>query len=257
MEVLVVGAGTMGRWVAECVLDAGGDVAFADRDAAVADRAAEALDGRTVPVDGAETFDAVCLAVPMSVVEDAIAEHAARADRAVLDVSGVMTGPVEAMERAAPDLERASVHPLFAPTNEPGNVAWVAAEPGPLVGQLRDAVSARGNHVFETTPAEHDRAMETVQARAHAAVLAYALAAEEVPPEFHTPLSGPLEELVDQITGKTPRVYREIQSTFPGAVDVAEAAHRLADADDATFDDLYREASEHRTAGQEGSEGEP
>jgi prephenate dehydrogenase len=38
-------------------------------------------------------------------------------------------------------------------------------------------------------------------------------------------------------------VYREIQTTFDGAERVADAATRLAAADDETFDALYREAS--------------
>jgi prephenate dehydrogenase len=86
--------------------------------------------------------------------------------------------------------------------------------------------------------------MSTVQARAHAAVFAYALAREDVREEFHTPLSGPLSELVDQVTENTPRVYAEIQSSFPGADAVAEAARRVAEAaeDPEAFADLYAEA---------------
>jgi prephenate dehydrogenase len=87
--------------------------------------------------------------------------------------------------------------------------------------------------------------METVQAGAHAAVLAYALAAREVRPEFHTPVSTALAEAAEAVTGGTPRVYREIQATFDGADRVAEAAARVAAAagDDGAFDDLYRAAS--------------
>lgn len=243
MQTLVVGAGTMGRWFGEC-LAADHDVAFADTDLEVAADAADAVGGRTALLDGEEQFDVVCLAVPISVVESAIDRNASRAERAVLDVSGVMEGPVEAMRAAAPDCELASLHPLFAPANEPGNVAWVAEEDGPAVRAIREAIAARGNHVFDTTAAEHDRAMSTVQARAHAAVFAYALAREDVREEFHTPLSGPLADLVDQMTENTPRVYAEIQSSFPGAEAVAEAARRVADvADDPeAFAELYAEA---------------
>jgi prephenate dehydrogenase len=243
MNTLVVGAGTMGRWFGEC-LAADHDVAFADTDVGVAADAADAVGGRTALLDGEERFDVVCLAVPISAVESAIERNAPRADRAVLDVSGVMRGPVEAMRAAAPDCERASLHPLFAPSNEPGNVAWVSEEDGPTLTAVREAIAARGNHVFDTTPEEHDRAMSTVHARAHAAVFAYALAREEVREEFHTPLSGPLSDLVDQVTENTPRVYAEIQSSFPGADAVAEAARRVAEAaeDPAAFADLYAEA---------------
>lgn len=241
MDVLVVGAGTMGRWFARAV-DAA--VAFADADPAVAERAAAAVGGRAVPLDGDERFDAVCVAVPISAVADAVAAQAPRAERALLDVTGVMDPAVAAMREHAPDRERVSFHPLFAPENAPGNVAVVADAPGPATDAVRGALTERGNHLFETTPAEHDRAMETVQARAHAAVLAFGLAAEEVPEQFHTPVSGPLCELVEQVTGATPGVYAEIQAAFDGAEDVAEAARRIADADREAFEALYREAAE-------------
>ncbi|MFB6154321.1 MAG: prephenate dehydrogenase/arogenate dehydrogenase family protein [Haloferacaceae archaeon] len=246
MELLVVGAGSMGRWVAETV-DA--DVAFADADPETAARAAAALDARAVSTDTDESFDAVCLSVPISAVEGAVEAYAPRAERAMFDVTGVMGRPVEAMRAHLPDRERLSLHPLFAPENAPGNVAAVADAPGPVTGAVGEDLSAAGNVVFDTTATEHDEAMETVQASAHAAVLAYALAAAEVRPEFSTPVSEALGDLVDTVTSGTPRVYREIQESFDGAGRVAEAAARVADAEGTTFDRLYREAgpgSQHR-----------
>ncbi|MFB6160084.1 MAG: 3-hydroxyacyl-CoA dehydrogenase NAD-binding domain-containing protein [Haloferacaceae archaeon] len=246
MDLLVVGAGAMGRWVADVAAADGATVAFADADPAVAEAAATERGARTVAVDGNERFDAVCLAVPMSVAADAVAAQAPRADRALLDVVGVMEPVVAAMRDSAPDRERLSLHPLFAPANEPGNVAAVHDAAGPVTDRLRAAVEAAGNHVFDTTPAEHDAAMGTVQAGAHAAVLAYGLAAEEVREEFTTPVSRRLDDLVATVTGGTPRVYREIQETFDGAERVAEAARRVADADGEAFEELYREAGEGR-----------
>jgi prephenate dehydrogenase len=246
MDVLVVGSGTMGRWFGAC-LAPDHHIAFADTDPDAAADAGNELGpaADTAPLDGDDRYDVVCLAVPISAVTAAIADHAPRAERAVLDVSGVMEAPVRAMREAAPDVERASLHPLFAPSNEPGNVALVVEDGGPAVKAVHEAVAARDNHVFETTAEEHDRAMSTVQARAHAAVLAYALAREDVREEFHTPLSGPLTELVEQVTDNRPRVYAEIQESFPGADAVAEAARHVAEAaeDPEAFADLYAEVS--------------
>ncbi|MFB6122067.1 MAG: prephenate dehydrogenase/arogenate dehydrogenase family protein [Haloferacaceae archaeon] len=242
MDLLVVGAGEMGRWVARTV-DA--DVALADADPAVAEAAAAELDARSVPTDTDETFDAVCLAVPISAIADAVATHASRADRAMFDVSGVMGPPLRAMREHLPDRERVSVHPLFAAANAPGNVAVVADAPGPVTDAVRADFEAAGNDSFETTAAEHDEAMETVQAGAHTAILAYALAAEDVRDEFATPVSARLDDLVRTVTDGTPRVYREIQETFAGADRVADAANRLADAEGDAFDDLYRAAGAH------------
>lgn len=250
MQLLVVGAGEMGRWFART---AGADaVAFADRERSIAEAAAAELDAdavaagpassRAVALDGDERFDVVCVAVPMSAVPGTVAEHADRATEAVVDVSGEMRDSVAALRAHADGRERASFHPLFSAANAPGNVPVVVDRSGPIVADIRASIAAAGNAVFETTPDEHDRAMETVQTRAHAAVLAYALAAEDVDPRFHTKLSEPLEELVDQLAGNDPAVYAEIQERFPGAEDVAEGARALADADAEAFRELYEDA---------------
>lgn len=241
MDVLVVGAGDMGRWFGRSV---GEPVAYADTDADAAEAAAAAAEGRAVPTDTDERFDVVCIAVPMRVTVDAIAAHAARATEAVVDLSGVMAGPVEAMAEHAPDRERASLHPLFGPENAPGRIATVVDAGGPTVDRIRGTLADAGNDLFETTPAEHDRAMETIQTRTHAALLAFALAAEPVPEPFGTPIYDRLEAVAGDFLGGTPRVYADIQTTFEGAEDVAEAARRVAEADTEAFEDLYRSARE-------------
>lgn len=243
MQLLVVGAGEMGRWFAG---QSGADaIAFADRDAGTARAAAAAFDdARAIPLDSEETFDTVCLAVPMSAVPTAIEEHAEKATEAVVDVSGEMRDSVAALEAHAEGLEGASFHPLFSASNAPGNVPVVTVREGPTIDRLRSALEAAGNEVFETTVSTHDRAMETVQAKTHTAVLAYALASEEVDPRFHTTLSAPLSELASTLTGNTPEVYAEIQSRFDGGASVADAAAKIAAADPETFAELYEEAGE-------------
>jgi len=245
MKLLVVGAGEMGRWVGEVALAAlDADLAFADADPAVAEDAAGEVGGRAVALDADERFDAVCVAVPMSAAESAIESHAERAERALVDVTGRMAEPVAAMRAAAPDRERASLHPLFAAANAPGNVAAVRDEPGPVTDRLLDALRARGNRVVETTPDEHDEAMETVQARTHAAALAVSLAADDVPEGLTTPVFEDLRAVAAQVTGNDPDVYAEIQAAFGGSDRVAEAAERIADANRDEFRALYREAGQ-------------
>lgn len=244
MNLLVVGAGEMGRWFATALADSGPDdidIAFADADAEVARAAAAELNAQVVDVASAEPVDLVAVAVPMSGATSVIDELAPLGE-AVVDVTGTMRGPVRAMREVAPSAERMSLHPLFAPANEPGNVAVVTDADGPLVGAVREALSARGNDLFETEAAAHDEAMESVQASAHAAVLAYALAVDEVPEHFHTPISADLADLVDQVTDGVPRVYADIQATFDGAEEVAEAAREIAEADRETFESLYEDA---------------
>jgi len=246
MKLLVVGAGEMGRWLAESLathLDESPDVAFADTDPDAAARAVEAVGGRTVPPASEERFDLVCLAVPIPAVESAIEMYADRADRAMIDVSGVMGRPVAAMAASTPTVERLSLHPLFAAANAPGSIAAVVDAPGPVADRVRAALEAAGNEVFETTPAKHDRAMETVQTKAHAAILAFGLAADDVPEGFQTPISDGLFDLLAEMTGNDPSVYSDIQATFDGSDEIADAARRLAAADAEEFERLYRAAN--------------
>jgi prephenate dehydrogenase len=261
MKLLVVGAGEMGRWFGEVVASGAGeivasgakevgaaeetDVAFADTDPGVAEAAAAEIGGRAVSLSTDEQFDAVCVAVPVSAAGAVIEDHASKAERALVDVTGQMAAPVAAMRSAAPDRERVSLHPLFASANAPGNVAVVADQSGRVTDRILDALAGAGNDLVETTADEHDEAMETVQARTHAAVLAFALAADDVPEGLTTPIFEELSGVAEQVTGNTPEVYAEIQATFDGAEQVAEAAALLADADESEFAELYREASEN------------
>jgi prephenate dehydrogenase len=244
MKLLVVGAGEMGRWFGEVTLREleDPDLAFADADPAVAEAAADEVGARPVSLSTDERFDAVVVAVPISAAAEAIESHAEKAERALLDVTGEMAESVTAMAAVAPDRERVSLHPLFAASNAPGNVAVVTDESGPVTDRLLDALRAAGNDLVATTPEEHDDAMATVQSGAHAAVLAFALAASDVPEGLTTPVFEDLRTVAEQVAGNEPRVYAEIQATFDGADEVAEAASRLADADSETVAELYREA---------------
>ncbi len=247
MNLLVVGAGEMGRWLADTV-DA--EVAFTDADPSVAADAAAAREARRVAPGTDERFDAVCLAVPMSAIPAAAETYGPIAERAIFDISGIMADPLRAMAEHAPDCERASLHPLFAPPRVPGNVAVVTESDGPTLSAIRDDLTAAGNTVFETTPDEHDQAMEAVQAGAHTAVLAYALVAEDIRPEFATPVSTQLQAVSATVTEGSPEVYAEIQSTFDGADAIVAAAREIAEADDEQFAELYRQAK--RNVGADG-----
>lgn len=247
MEVLVVGAGEMGRWFGELV-ESKDDftVTFLDADVQTARTAASEIDADVAEVGTERPVDIVVVAVPIPATQEAIETYAPLASRAVVDVTGTMNEPLETMERVVPDVERSSFHPLFAPANEPGNVPVVIDSGGPVTETLCAVLSERGNYVFETTPEEHDTAMETVQSRAHTAVLAYALAADDVSSEFQTPVSETLSDLAEQVASGEPRVYADIQTVFDGADDVANAAREIADADRQTFEQLYSSLQRER-----------
>jgi prephenate dehydrogenase len=248
MQLLVVGAGEMGRWLADTLAPRVDGVAFADRDAATAEAAAReqtGVESRAVALETGESFDVVALAVPIPAIGAAVRSHAPNATGALVDVTGAMEPALEAMERHAVS-EYASFHPLFAPPRAPGRVAYVPGDPGGTVGRVRSAMADAGNEVFETTAEKHDAAMESVQSKAHAAVLAYALAAEPVDERFHTPVSASLAELVATVTEGDARVYADVQETFAGSEAVADAARAVADAvgDEAAFRELFETARE-------------
>lgn len=267
MELLVIGAGEMGRWFADTLAARGvaARVAFADADPAVAEAAATALDAPAeavaVALDADRHFDAVCVAVPLPAAGAVVEEHAAKANEAIVDVTGAMEPPLSAMARVAPDRERLSLHPLFSAANAPGNVAVSRGAPGPTTERIERALDEAGNDLVVVGPEEHDDAMRTVQGRAHAAVLAFALAAAdaEIPEGLSTPIHEALADLVAQVTGGTPRVYADIQSAFGGADDVAAAAARVADADREAFEELYATAgaAATRTGGEDDHDVEP
>lgn len=245
METLVVGAGAVGRWFAACSPD---DVAFADVDQAVAKAAADEAHrttgrvGRAVPLDTEESFGVVCIAVPLPEVTAAIRRHAPRAQTAVIDLTGQMVEPLQAMASVAPARERASFHPLFAPEHAPGRIALSRSAPGPATDRVRRWLTESGNEIVEVDPSSHDEAMQTIQGRVHAAILAFGLAADPVPADLGTPVYDQLVELVERVTDGDPRVYADIQSTFGGAAQVADAARQIAEADAEEFESLYREA---------------
>ncbi len=241
MDALIVGAGAMGRWFAHR-LD--WPVAFADVDRSAAEEAAAAVGdrGRAVSLDNENRFGLVVVAVPMCAATAAIHEHASRVDTAVIDLTGSMTEPLEAMAAAAPEAERASFHPLFAPEHAPGRVAISVGDAGSTVDRIRDRLEAAGNTLVEIDPAVHDEAMVTIQGRAHAAVLAFGLAAEEVPPELATPVFEQLQAVRERVTDGTPGVYADIQEMFDGARDIEAAARRVADAEATDFEGLYDDA---------------
>jgi prephenate dehydrogenase len=256
METLVVGAGAMGRWFGTVLQENGPEsphISFCDSDRATADETAEAVGGEAVTAETAGQAELVCIAVPIPAATDAIEQYAAHAERAIVDLTGTMEQPLAAMQSAAPACERASLHPLFAPENEPGNIPTVVDEGGPTVDTVLTALRERGNDVFETTASRHDELMETVQARTHTAVLAFALAGETVPEQYQTPISSGLADLADQMIDGEARVYADIQRAFDGAEDIADAAAEIADADRDAFEQLYEQARAARTAGDDES----
>ena len=240
MDALIVGSGAVGRWVGTR-LD--GPVAFADVDRHTAETAAAEVAGASVAaLDGAETFDVVAVAVPMRVASQVIRAQSSRAERALVDFTGSMTEPLSVMADSAPELERVSFHPLFAPEHAPGRIAKSVGKAGPLGDEITRSFVEAGNTIVPVEPAVHDDAMGTIQGRVHAAILAFGLAADPVPEDLGTPVYEELQALRDRVTAGEPGVYADIQETFDGIEALQDAIDQLAAADRAEFEALYEDA---------------
>ncbi len=206
MDVLIVGAGSMGTWFGSAI---DGRVAFADVDADAASRAADAVGvGR-----GSSRWDGVRCRLSRGAdgsrcrrgrraraASEAGARRCIRRDGAAL----------EAMAEHAPDRERLSLHPLLRPNARPDR------SPSSAIGRgRRPTPSARRSPTVETTCSRRRRPNTTRRwrrfRRRHAAVLSFALAAESVPDGFETPVYEQLRALAQQVTAGTPRVYADIQ----------------------------------------------
>jgi prephenate dehydrogenase len=74
MRLLVVGAGAMGQWFAESVATSDDAVAFVDTNPATAESAADAVGGRALTPPVEESFDLVCVSVPMPAAAAGVAE---------------------------------------------------------------------------------------------------------------------------------------------------------------------------------------
>jgi prephenate dehydrogenase len=235
MELLIVGAGVMGQWLGRTLAPVA-SITYLDRDLETAEAAA-AASGSTAAATG-QAADVVAIAVPISAAEDAIETYAPFARAAIFDITGHMHAPVAAMRRSADGLERMSLHPLFAPRAAPGRIATVIDGDGPHTGTIREQLKDSGNEIVETDPETHDRAMRTVQGAAHAAIFAYGLSAESVPPGLHTPVSESLEQLLERVTEGDPAVYKEIQESFDGTELLAAVTQQMA-TDPALIETLY------------------
>lgn len=238
MRTLIVGAGTMGAWFGELIGE-WASVAYTDLDSDRAHRTADSQNVEAVRLDNVTENDIITFAVPLHATVSAIEDFGHLASRAIIDLSGSMAEPLQAMRSLDTDCELLCLHPLFAPENAPGNVPMVTENSGPIEDRITELLQDHGNTPFQTTAAEHDAAMQVVQAQVHLVILAYADAAKPVSSKFHTPISRQLTALTRSVLDGDSRVYADIQAQFAGAEDIATSASYLASANTDQFKETY------------------
>jgi prephenate dehydrogenase len=252
METLVVGgAGAMGGWFVEFFSDQRWLVDVSDPDADV-----------NVPLERADEYDAVVVAVPIESTPEVIERVASHMDDGLLmDVTSVKQEPVEAMRAAPEDVELLGTHPMFGPSvrSMRGQTVIVVRErSGPLaervVGSFRDA----GANVQEVAPREHDEMMSVVQGLTHYSLISIGGALERLDFDvgesrrFMSPVYEIILDFVGRVLNQNPELYAEIQTNQPveevhdALIDSAEALRgAVRDGDAGGFVDEMLDAARH------------
>ena len=253
--VVAGGAGAVGGLLVDLLRGAGADVLVVDVAAPAVDalpyvrRDICAMNARLVAE--IERADIVVLAVPEHVALRSLPKlaRALRPGTLVVDTLSVKTRIVAALDAHAPRLQAVSLNPMFAPALgfDGRAVAAVVVRDGPRARALLDAIGRRGGRVVEVGADDHDRVAAVTQALAHAAVLAFGLALDELgvavedldavaPPPHLTLLA-----VLARISSGRPDTYWDVQAGNPHARRARTAlASGLA---------MLAEAVDHGTAG--------
>lgn len=252
MDILVVGgAGAMGGWFVDFFDERGHSVGVSDPDA----------DG-SVPLERADGFDAVVVAVPIDVTVDVIEEVVDRMTSGLLmDVTSVKREPVDAMREAAEDVEVLGTHPMFGPSvrSMRGQTVIVVEErPGPLAEEVVDEFEDAGANVQRASPEEHDEMMAVVQGLTHFSYVSIGRALQRLEFDvgdsrrFMSPVYSIMLDFVGRILDQNPHLYADIQMHQPveevhdALVESAESlSEEVREGDHDGFVEQMREAARH------------
>ena len=216
----------------------------------------------TVPLEDADAYDVVVVAVPIEVTPDVIEEVASHmSDGLLMDVTSVKEEPIEAMRAAPEDVEILGTHPMFGPTvrSMRGQTVIVVRERvGELTERVVETFYEAGANVQETTAREHDEMMSVVQGLTHYSLVSIGGALErldfdvEDSRRFMSPVYEIVLDFVGRVLNQNPELYADIQMNQPvGDVHDAliETAEELADAvergDNGAFEDVMLDAASH------------
>ncbi|MEM7433904.1 MAG: bifunctional chorismate mutase/prephenate dehydrogenase [Myxococcota bacterium] len=242
---IVGGAGGMGQSLATLFSDLGHEVLIAD------------LATELTPVAAAKSADVVVISVPIrdtrTVIEQ-VGPHL-RPDALLMDVTSIKSDPMDAMLNAT-EASVHGTHPMFGPgvnTYQGQRVVLCPGRGDAWLGWIRTMFRARGLHITEATPEEHDAMMAIVQVLHHfkTQVLGVALSGLGVPLEETLRFTSPAYLLETYVTGRhfaqSPELYGPIEMLNPASEKVTKAfcdaaeslAATLAAGDQEAFDRVF------------------
>ena len=221
MKVAVIGAGEMGRWLADfskCL----GEVTVSDISAAKASKVASELRIASKPArEAIQRADIVLIAVPIPKTPGVLKSAAkiARKGALLADVASVKSDAVNAMRGIKAEIELVSMHPLFGPgasSLKNKDIVVVPVRPGKLYKELKRALAKKGARITEMDEDTHDRVMAIVQCMSHFVLLAYMHSMKSVSglkqaDRLRTPIFSNLMNLAKASMTGNPDLYGELQ----------------------------------------------
>ncbi|CAD7767991.1 Prephenate dehydrogenase [Candidatus Methanoperedenaceae archaeon GB50] len=235
MEILIIGGtGETGQWFARFFKDRGFGVTVWGKN-----RRLDVAERLGVPfADDLEKAisesDIVMISVPINVTESIIREVAPkmRTGSLLMDVTSIKKGPVDAMERYAPEgVECLGTHPMFGPSIPDIRGQTVILTPTRRCAKwlpiIEEIYTKAGAHIEVITPVEHDEVMRVVQGLTHFAYISIAATLEAInfdvakSRRFMSPVYEIMLDFVGRILAQNPYLYAMIQ-TNPHVTDLHE-----------------------------------
>lgn len=222
MKVVIIGAGAMGKWLANFAKQNLGEVTVADINPARAKEVASELGASAKPVkEAAAQAEILLVSVPISKTSETVRSLAEVAPKGALlaDIASVKSEVVEVMRRVKTDIELVSVHPLFGPgaASVAGkDIVVVPVKPGKRYSELKKRLVELGARVTEMDAEQHDRLMAIIQCMTHFVLLAYLTAIKSMKGlkfarGLRTPMFASLMNLAKAVLAGNPEVYGELQ----------------------------------------------
>ena len=222
MKVAIIGAGAMGKWLANFAKQNLGEVTVADVNSARAKEVASELGASAKPIkEAAAQAEILLISVPISKTPETVCSLAEVAPKGALlaDIASVKSEVVEVMRKIKSNIELVSVHPLFGPgaVSVAGkDIVVVPVKPGKRYLELKKRLVELGARVTEMDAEQHDRLMAIIQCMTHFVLLAYLTAIKSMKglkytKEIRTPMFATLMNLAKAVLAGNPEVYGELQ----------------------------------------------
>ena len=212
---IIGGAGGMGRWLADLLLQEGCMVHVTGRKT------------KMTAADAAKVCDVIAVSVPIAATAGVIAEVGPllRKEQILMDLTSLKKVPVRQMLYHSVS-EVVGCHPLFGPGTTDAHDRNIVLCPGrgeAGYAWIKSIFEKDGYTLLECTPEDHDRMMSVVQVLSHVNTmsLGMALAATGIPLEevsrFATPMFRNKMEMVRKVMKESPDMYADIIAGNPDA----------------------------------------